>query len=86
MKISFHRTFEAKIKQLPDKQKQKIKEAIKLYLDNPRHPKLRLHQLSGKWKNYYSISAGGDLRIHFRKSKEDSILFVIVGTHSQLYK
>lgn len=47
---------------------------------------LRLHALTGEWENHFSISAGGDLRIHLKYIEELNVLVVTVGTHSQLYK
>jgi hypothetical protein len=49
---------------------------------------LDLHGLKGPLAGTYSISAGGDLRIHFEPQETSSglvALLTTVDTHSQLY-
>ena len=70
---------------LSQKQHSQANASLKLFLANPSSPKIRLHQLKGNYYPQYSISAGGDLRIHFVKTDEDHIVLVMIGTHSQLY-
>ena len=60
--------------------------AIALFEGNPEHASLRNHPLRGKWHNCKSISAGGDLRLHYRVIDDRTVLFVAVGSHSQLYR
>lgn len=47
---------------------------------------LRYHELKGEWRSHFSISAGGDLRIHLKYIEEADVLVVTLGSHSQLYK
>jgi len=35
---------------------------------------------------YSSISAGGDIRLHYRILDDQTVLFVAVGSHGQLYQ
>lgn len=84
MQIQTHKRYDKRWAKLDDKQKERVIVALKLFITNPDEPKLRLHQLKGKYYPQYSISAGGDLRVHFLKS-EKSIILMLVGTHSQLY-
>ena len=86
MNIDFSKGFNKQFEKLPQKRQEKAREAIKLYLQDTTTPSLRLHALKGEWTSHYSLSAGGDLRIHFRMVDQNSILFVAVGSHSQLYK
>lgn len=86
MIIGFHKTFDRQFKQLPTTQKVGVKNSLLLFQENPSHPLLRNHPLKGEWMHYHSISAGGDLRLHYRIISDDEVLFVAVGTHSQLYK
>jgi len=50
------------------------------------HEDLRNHALTGEWLGYRSISFGGDWRAHYISQGDDLVIFVAVGTHSQLYK
>jgi addiction module RelE/StbE family toxin len=86
VKLAFHRNFDKEFARLSGAKKERVKKAIELYLQEPEHPVLRNHPLKGGWSHYRSISAGGDLRIHYRLLDQDTTLLVAVGTHSQLYK
>ncbi len=79
--------FEKQLAKLSQKQRDKVVDAIELFLDNQDKPSLRNHALTGEWAGFRSISAGGDLRVHFQITDNGTVAyFVAVGTHSQLYK
>ena len=60
---------------------------LEAFKANPDLPSLRRHALKGELLGYMSISAGGDLRLHYyEKGDRITFVFVSVGTHSQLYK
>ena len=80
--VSFDRQFQSRLTVI---QRQKVLEAIELYIDEPFHKDLRNHSLYGKWKGYRSISVDGDLRLHFKIISNDRVLFEAVGSHDQLY-
>ncbi len=62
-----------------------FKERLEIFIEDPFDPRLRNHPLKGKLKGYRSINITGDWRALF-KEVEDGVYFVIIGTHSQLYK
>jgi addiction module RelE/StbE family toxin len=84
--IKVHKDFEKQLAKLPKKRRDKVVDTIELFLDDPTEPSLRNHALTGEWAGYRSISAGGDLRLHFEVLDGNVVYFVAVGTHSQLYK
>ncbi len=86
MKLRYHKFFQKQFNKLPAKQKMSVKKAAALFETEPMHQSLYNHPLKGQWQNHRSITAGGDLRIHYRLINPDTVLFVAVGTHSQLYK
>lgn len=86
MTVSFHKAFDRQYKNLPASQKGRVKSSLLLFQQDPFHPSLRNHPLKGEWAQYRSISAGGDLRLHYRMLSETESLFIAVGGHSQLYK
>jgi len=86
MKINFSKLFIKQYKRCNAKTQEKIDTHIELFVHHPGARKLRRHALAGEWSGYHSISAGGNLRVHFRVIDNETILFVAVGTHSQLYK
>ena len=86
MNASFTKAFNKQFKKLPAKQQAKAQTAVILFLEHPEAPSLRNHVLTGEWSSYRFISAGGDLRLHFKLIDDSTVLFVAVGTHSHLYK
>lgn len=86
MNVQTHRKYDKLWVKLTKKQQERALGALKLFLDNPLAPTLRLHQLKGEWYPLFSISAGGDLRIHFLQKDEKTIVLMAIGSHSQLYK
>jgi mRNA-degrading endonuclease YafQ of YafQ-DinJ toxin-antitoxin module len=87
MRAEYHKSFDKMYARLPDKKKTAVRAAIKDYLTGQNTDVLRIHSLRGEWAGHTSISAGGDLRLHFIVYVEaDTAFFVAVGSHSQLYK
>jgi addiction module RelE/StbE family toxin len=83
----YHHAFEKQLVKLSKKQRDKVIDAIVLFLEDQAAPSLRNHALTGEWRGFRSISAGGDLRVHFQITGGGTVAyFVAVGTHSQLYK
>lgn len=86
MNAQFHKTFDKQFAKLTNKQKARVIKALELFFDNPVDPQLRNHPLTGEWAAYRSISAGGDMRLHYELIDAKVAYFVSVGTHSQLYR
>jgi mRNA-degrading endonuclease YafQ of YafQ-DinJ toxin-antitoxin module len=82
---STSKTFEKQFVKLSVKDRSKALKSIDLFSDQPFAPKLRNHALTGKYTGHRSISAGGDLRLHFIVFSSTSVVFVAIGTYSQLY-
>jgi addiction module RelE/StbE family toxin len=86
MRIRYQKSFTEQFSKLSKSQKRLVKDAIELFAENPMHESLRNHPLKGKWSNYRSVTADGDLRLHYRILVKEVALFVAVGSHDQLYK
>ncbi len=86
MKPIYHRGFKKQYKHLPPSQKKRFAQALALFVTDPYHRDLYNHPLTGKWKGHRSISFGGDWRAHYTVINERTVMFVAVGSHSQLYK
>jgi len=85
MNLVFHRQFRRQAEKLSSKQRQRVKERVHLFLDNPFHPTLNNHALKGKYLDYRSINSTGDLRAVYKSAHEDEYIFVALDTHSNLY-
>lgn len=86
MIIDFHKSFHRQAVNLKPAQKKRLKKALLLFMDDPHHPDLYNHPLTGEWTGFRSVSFGGDWRAHYKIIDDTTVLFVAVGTHSQLYK
>lgn len=53
----------------------------KLFKDNPLHPSLRMHALTGKLKGFWSISITSHYRIIFERLEDGRVVFVSIGNH-----
>lgn len=86
MKIYFHKNFAKKYAKLRSGEKKRFKERQELFVRDPFHPVLNNHALMGRYKGSRSINISGDLRAVYDVVNEDSILFVDIDSHSNLYK
>ncbi len=84
--VKLHKDFEKQLAKLPTKRRELVISVLDKFVDDQFHTQLRNHALTGEWAGFRSISAGGDLRLHFEMIDSDTAFFVAVGTHSQLYK
>lgn len=64
----------------------RIEKQILLFQENPQHPSLRTHKLSGNPKNMRSISITMSIRMIYLLIDDDHALFVKIGTHDHVYK
>lgn len=86
MKADFHKKFDKQFAKLPTKHQLQVRQAVKLFLENPHNPELYNHPLNGEWQGSHSIRAAGDLLLHYNQISKNRVLFVAVGSHSQLYR
>ena len=88
MRILFSSDFEKRLKKITksnNKLIDQIENKIILYESNVNHPSLRLHRLTGKQKDFWSISVDKKIRI-IVKLVDDVAYFVDIGTHDEVYK
>ncbi len=86
MRIRFQKSFNKQFVKLSKIQKQHTKDTIELFSSDPHDKSLRNHPLKDKWLGYRSVSADDDLRLHYKELSDNTILFVAVGSHDELYK
>jgi len=86
MKVVFSRTFVKQLKKAPPKIRTAFRRRLEIFLDDPFHPVLHNHALTGRLKGYRSINVTGDWRAIFRVLDDGSVYFDTLGTHSQLYR
>ncbi len=85
MIILTHRTFDKKFVKLLPKLREKFKERRDVFLENSAHPLLDNHALQGDRRGQWSINITGDWRALYEFRDEETIVFVDIDTHSNLY-
>lgn len=85
MKIDFHKNFKKKYRKLKFSEQRKFDERLLLFEKEPFNHILNNHFLSGEYLGYRSINITGDIRAHYEEVGLDSVLFINIGTHSELY-
>lgn len=86
MKPVLQKSFLKSYSRLPKALKKKFAERVQLFLDNPSHPLLHIHKLSGDMFPLQSMNITGDYRALFIINVEkQQIVFYKIGTHSELY-
>jgi addiction module RelE/StbE family toxin len=83
-RVEFSPIFNKKRKAAPLEIKQVFREVLDLFAENPNHPALRNHTLTGKYAGFRSIDVTDDWRALYRTENE-RIIFVDLGTHGELY-
>lgn len=70
--------------------RERIEETLRRLSEDPFHPSLRTHKLTGQLSGTWACSVGYDIRIlfefvHNSESGEEEILLLTVGTHDEVY-
>lgn len=84
IELSYSERFKKRFKKLPKPIKKRFKERLKLFLDNPTHSLFKSHPLKGNLLGLRAFSLSGDYRVLY-KIGHNSIHFVDIGTHNQVY-
>jgi proteic killer suppression protein len=63
----------------------RFKERLCLFSEQPFHPSLKTHSLSGGLKNYSAFSITYEYRLVFRFISDNKVLLVAIGTHDEVY-
>lgn len=88
MKIEFSPDFQKELFRLKKKDPDltsKIVKQLKIFIQNPRHPFLRTHKLSGNLDNFWSISITKSIRMIYQLNQSGSAYFIDLGTHDEVY-
>ncbi|MFT7557681.1 MAG: addiction module RelE/StbE family toxin [Planctomycetota bacterium] len=87
MDFILHKSFKKALRKQSRKVQLRFFQRIELFENDPFHPTLDNHALSGRWKHHRSIDITGDVRavyITYIEIKGVAV-FIDIGTHSQLY-
>jgi addiction module RelE/StbE family toxin len=59
---------------------------LTLFQQNPSNPLLKDHALKGSDQHLRAFSISGDIRIIYQQLDQDTVLFLDIGTHNQVYR
>ncbi len=85
MTIFFHKHFSKTYQKSSAKIKKYFQNRLKLFTESPFHPLLNNHVLHGNFAGYRSINISRDIRAVYKVLDEETIEFVLLGTHNELY-
>lgn len=85
MILTYHKDFKKNYQKLSNKIQKKFDERILLFQEDQLSPLLNNHSLQGKYLGCRSINITGDLRAIYRKEDDDTVTFVAIDSHSNLY-
>ena len=77
----FHKSLKKKDKFV----QQKARERIRLFREDPFNKVLNNHSLGGEHRGKRSFNVTGDYRIIFYYIDENTVCFIDIGTHPELY-
>lgn len=63
----------------------RVSERLQIFQQNYNDCSLKNHQLIGPMKYLYSFSITGDIRIIYQWIDQNTVLFLDIGTHNQVY-
>lgn len=85
MKYYFSKKFEKKLDKLDARIVNAFYKRFELFCEDKFYPILNNHSVDPPYHNTRSINITGDYRALFIQETETTILFVTIGTHSELY-
>lgn len=86
--VTFTSSFRRKLKRLIDKdspRRERFKQSLAVFVQDPFTESLRTHKLSGKLKGRWSFTVEYDLRVIFRFVEENKAVFEEIGSHDDVY-
>ena len=86
MLVRYHRNFKKQFQKLTAKQQSQFAERLSTFINDPFDPQLNNHALRGEYQGCRSINISGDFRAIYVANDQGVALFVVIGTHSQLYE
>ena len=84
MEIIYSKRFKKEYKKRPENIRKAFKKRLKIFCDDKFHPILNNHKLNGEYDNYRSFNITADWRVIFEE-KENQIILLAIGSHSELY-
>ncbi|TSC61637.1 MAG: Uncharacterized protein G01um101448_624 [Parcubacteria group bacterium Gr01-1014_48] len=85
MELRYSSAFKKQYKKLPKRTREQFKKRLTLFLKDDREVRLHIHKLAGVYDGLWSMNVTGEIRAVFDQGVPDVVLFVAIGSHSELY-
>ena len=85
MTVDFTSRYKKRYRVLTTKLRNKVDARIALFIQDRFNPVLENHALTGEYKDLRSINITGDYRALYETLGPNSVRFVRLGTHPELY-
>ena len=86
MRIEFHREFKKRRKKVSAKILHQLDTKLFLFEKEPFNAQLNNHPLSGNRKGQWTINVTGDWRAVYVFKDKETVVFMYLDTHGNLYK
>lgn len=86
MEVILHKNFKKNFKKLSPKIKHHYFKRVELFLSNVFDPILNNHSVEPMYPEHRSINITGDVRVLYKEKDRNCVMFMKIGTHSELYK
>lgn len=83
--VEFHKDFQKDFKKLSPAIQTKFWQRLELWHEQPLNALLNHHVLTGKLQGKHSINITGDVRAIYEERGEVLVIYILIGTHAQLY-
>jgi mRNA interferase RelE/StbE len=87
MELSYKPQFLRDYDRLPQQLQKRLEQKLKLLLDNPRHPSLRVKKIEGIVKGYQNVFEGS-INMNYRflfQVEGDTYVLLRCGTHTKIF-
>ena len=85
MRPYYHPIFKKQFRKLPKNIQNHFKDRLDIFLDNMFHSLLNNHSADSVYPGWRSINVTGDYRAFFEVKEKEMVIFMKIGTHSELY-
>jgi len=85
MKLNFSKQFGKQRDKLSKSLKISLSERVRLFSQEPFHNLLNNHSLHAEYAGCRSINVTGDYRAIYYHESEDTVRFIAIGTHHELF-
>jgi addiction module RelE/StbE family toxin len=85
MRLVLHKNFKKQFDKLPFKVQRQFLKRVELFLQDKFNPILNNHSVNAAYPGWRSINITGDYRALYEQVNEELVVFMKIGTHSDIY-